>query len=88
MCFAVHPAHRRQGIARRLLDEACSMLRDLGLEYVDAYPLADPRPGRDLPLSAVLYHGPLSMYRDAGFEELGRPAPGSSPFVQVRKRLL
>jgi ribosomal protein S18 acetylase RimI-like enzyme len=60
VCFTVSPRHRSRGIATRLLNEA--VWRALGrYEYVEAYP------HKDASSAAHCYHGPLSMYTNAGF---------------------
>lgn len=70
-CFVVHPAWRRRGIARQLLDAAVSTLFEQGARRVDAYVIADPaaaaRTEPELGPDQFAHHGPLSMYRDAGF---------------------
>jgi GNAT superfamily N-acetyltransferase len=60
-CFVIAPPYRRQGVARRLLDAACDGLRAQGLTVAEAYPHAGASS------DAFAYHGPLSMYLDAGF---------------------
>lgn len=85
VCYVVHPRHRRQGIAGRLLDEACAMLADLGLERVDAWPLRELPPDDRLPTTALIYHGTRAMYERAGFEVVEEPAAG--PFLHVRRTL-
>ena len=77
VCFVIAPQYRGQGLAKKLLNGACDLLRDEGLEWVDAYP---PKEARG---DAGSYHGRLSMYLDAGFtkvRELDR-------YVVVRKEL-
>lgn len=78
VCFVVAPQYRGQGLARRLLDGACEMLRDRGLHTVYAYP--PPRAATD----SGSYHGRLSMYLDAGFSETGA---ATKRYVVVRKSL-
>jgi len=78
VCFVIAPQYRGQGLARRLLDGACEMLRDRGLRTVYAYPPA--RAATD----AGSYHGKLSMYLAAGFRETGG---ANGRYVVVRKAL-
>jgi|CXWL01.1.fsa_nt_gi GNAT superfamily N-acetyltransferase len=78
VCFVIAPPYRGQGLARRLLDGACEMLRDRGLTSVYAYP--PKRAASD----AGSYHGKLSMYLDTGFEETGA---ATSRYVVVRRAL-
>ena len=67
VCFVVAPGHRRTGVARQLLDGALAALAARGLRLVDAFPLTDESSGT----AASQYHGPLSLYRAAGFVPLG-----------------
>lgn len=78
ICFLVAPAHRGQGIARRLLEAACDGLRGQGLSLVEA----NPRTGE---VSAAENHfGPLGMYLSAGFSIHREDDDGS---VYVRRAL-
>ena len=62
-CFVIAPPYRRHGLARQLLERAVADFRSLGLHHVEAYP------SKDTPTDAAAYHGPMSMYRAAGFLE-------------------
>ncbi len=53
--LAVHPDHRSQGIARKLLEEAGDRALRLGAETIEAWTRDDP--------------GALKWYRDNGFSE-------------------
>jgi GNAT superfamily N-acetyltransferase len=77
VCYVIAPSYRGQGLASRLLDGACAMLRDGGLRRVNAYPPASA--GTD----AGSYHGRLGMYMDAGFERVR----DAGRYVVVRKAL-
>jgi ribosomal protein S18 acetylase RimI-like enzyme len=77
VCYVIAPQYRGQGLARKLLDGACHVLRDLGLRQVDVYPPAHA--GSD----ATSYHGRLSMYLAAGFQHVR----DAGRYVVVRKRL-
>jgi GNAT superfamily N-acetyltransferase len=66
VCFVVAPPYRRHGLAARLLDGACESFRRRGLPIAQAYPRKRLR-GDD----AGAYHGPLSLYLDAGFQQVG-----------------
>jgi GNAT superfamily N-acetyltransferase len=61
-CFYIHPAHRRRGIARALLEHVLADLPGRGAGRVEAYPkrLATPAAGD-------LWNGPESLFRAAGF---------------------
>lgn len=77
VCFVVAKGHRRQGIARQLLDAACQGFRAMGLACAEAY----PRTGRET--NAENYHGPLAMYLASGFQ----PIQTREDAVIVRKAL-
>lgn len=61
VCFVIAAPHRRQGLARRLLEAACGGLRAQGFAIAEAYP--HPNAASD----AHSFFGPMSMYEDAGF---------------------
>ena len=82
VCFVVAPSARGQGVATALTAAAVDRLRRLGLEAVDAYPPVDPA-SAPVPLEQAMYHGPLSMYLAAGFEEVRR----HGAFAVVRRPL-
>ena len=77
-CFVIAPTHRRQGIARALLDAACAGLAAQGLRWAEALP------SREAKNAAQNYHGPLEMYLAAGFSIVREEADGR---VLVRRRL-
>ena len=60
-CFLIAPTQRRQGIARKLLQYACSSFSNHGYNIVEGY----PRKG--MHSDAHSYHGPLSLYESEGF---------------------
>jgi GNAT superfamily N-acetyltransferase len=78
VCFIIAPEYRRHGIARLLLDAACAGLRERGFATVEGYP------ARVLPpWDGAAYHGRLSMFLDAGFQEVGE----TERYVVMEKRL-
>ncbi len=79
-CFVVRVGHRRQGVARALLVGAVELARAENAECVEAYPVDVS--ARKSVSSAELYHGPLSLFLDAGFTEVRRPSPGR-PVVRL-----
>jgi GNAT superfamily N-acetyltransferase len=84
VCFVVRPDRRRQGLAARLLDEAAPYARSLGCAFLDGF--AHPVPkgaGRKFGPEARNYHGFISMYQEAGFEEIGHV----DRLVHLRKAL-
>lgn len=76
-CFVVAPAFRGRRIATALLGAACEGLRERGFAMAEAY----PREGGN---AAENHHGPLAMYKAAGFELIKTGADGG---LTVRKRL-
>jgi ribosomal protein S18 acetylase RimI-like enzyme len=78
-CFVVARDHRRTGVARALLDEACAMLRDQGLRVAEA------NPSRDAASDAENHFGPLSLYLSSGFSVFKEQDDG---LVVVRRPLL
>ncbi len=77
VCFVIAPGFRKRGIARRLLEAACSGFKEQGYNYAEGYPR------KDSSTDAQHYHGPLSMYQKGGFE-VYKEFP---EYFIVRKRL-
>jgi GNAT superfamily N-acetyltransferase len=77
VCFVVAPRARGRGLAQRLLEGACDMLRDRGFRAVEAYP------AKAAHTAAGSYHGRIEMYRAAGFDEVR----ASERFFTMRKTL-
>jgi len=77
VCFVIAPPYRRHGLARRLLDAACEGFQQAGLPYVEGYPTRAPRS------DAAAYHGPVELYRAAGFS----PVREAGDVTVMRKRL-
>ena len=69
VCFYIDRSHRRRGIGRMLLAEAVAHAQRGGARVVEAYPVP-PKDGAKA--DENVYTGVLSMYRDAGFREVGR----------------
>jgi len=76
LCFVVAPAWRRRGVARALLAAACEGLKAQGMTEVQA----NPRARADTP--AANHHGPLALYRNAGFTLHARDDRDGSLFVR------
>lgn len=81
-CFQVRPAARRRGVTTELLEGAIGLARDHDATAVEAYAVDPSR--RSSVSSAELFHGPLSLFLRAGFEEVARPY---SARVVVRRDL-
>jgi len=62
VCFVVAPAFRRHGVARSLLESACTGFRKQGLRVAEAYPR--PAAAGD----AANCRGPLALFLEAGFK--------------------
>jgi GNAT superfamily N-acetyltransferase len=78
VCFVIAPPYRGHGLARRLLEAALDGFRDQGLSWAEAY----PRP--EATTAAANYTGPLALYVEAGFEQVGERE--GSPVVRRRLR--
>ncbi len=84
-CFVVKVGRRRRGIGAALLEAAVTAARDAGARVVEGHPVdLAARPGGRAS-SAELYHGVLSTFLDAGFEEVGRTGP-TRPVVRLDLR--
>jgi len=71
ICFVVPTAHRRQGVARALLDGAMAYARKRRARVLEAYPVDARGPKRD----ENLWFGTRGMFEDAGFEVVARRKP-------------
>ena len=79
-CFVVAPAFRGQRVATRLLDAACTGLRERGIDWAEAYPRAESDSATEN------HYGPLAMYTAAGFERVVSPNDSDNG-ITVRKAL-
>jgi GNAT superfamily N-acetyltransferase len=61
VCYIIAPNYRRQGIATQLLARAIADYTAQGYGYLEAYPAKGAK------TDAHHYHGPASMYQQAGF---------------------
>jgi ribosomal protein S18 acetylase RimI-like enzyme len=66
VCFVIAPKWRRRGVARALLAFALASFEARGVRVVDAFPF---KKGESTAASDH-YHGPLSLFREAGFDVL------------------
>ncbi len=72
VCFVVPPERRRRGLAAGLLAAAEDAMRRLGMTELQGFPLTRPAAANEqLSSDARNYHGTLSMFRRAGYEEKG-----------------
>jgi GNAT superfamily N-acetyltransferase len=65
VCFLVAPPYRGHGVARRLLEGACDLLRRSGFRVAEAYPVAKPSGAE------AAYRGTPELYAEAGFTDTG-----------------
>lgn len=72
-CFVVKAGWRRRGVASTLLAAAVELAGSAGATTVEAYPV-DPTARKSVAASE-LYHGTLSTFRKAGFNEVRRTSP-------------
>ena len=80
VCFVVGAQWRRRGVAKALLDAALASFAARGIRVVDAFPWK----AGDRAAPTDHYHGPLSLFRAAGFAELR----DDEEMTIVRKRLV
>ena len=78
VCFLIAPAHRKKGLARKLLKQAIKTLKGGGFAWIEAY----PRKG-DLS-DAHSYHGPVSLFASEDFSIVKE----TEDFFIMRKYLL
>ncbi len=65
VCFLIHPAFRRQGIAQKLLEKICADYSVSDFDFIEAYPAKGK-------LSCERhYRGPLELYRRFDFQIIG-----------------
>ena len=65
-CFVVRRDHRGKGLNARLLKQAIDYARDSGARLLEAYPVDNSRGSHR---SNDMFHGALSTFRAAGFEQ-------------------
>jgi ribosomal protein S18 acetylase RimI-like enzyme len=75
----IAPAWRRRGVARALLAGALASFAERGIHVVDAFPFKRS----DSSAATDHYHGPSSLYREAGFDVLAE----HKNLTVMRKRL-
>lgn len=78
-CMLVHPAHRKRGVAKSLLEGAIVAARARGASAIEAL----PRRPRESVSDEELFMGPASTLLALGFEEVG----GEGPYPVLRKQL-
>ncbi len=78
-CFLVHPAHRKNGVARALVDAAPEIVRAWGGKSIEAYPHRIDRPMYD----EEAWMGPASLFMHAGFEKIA----GEDPYPVLRRNV-
>jgi ribosomal protein S18 acetylase RimI-like enzyme len=61
VCFVIAHQYRRQGLARKLLQEAIKALKEEGFTLFEAYPR------KNVTSDAHHYHGPFLLYESEGF---------------------
>lgn len=78
ICFMVHPDYRRQGIARRMLDEAVRYYKSEGYDGIIGLP------AQDHTQSVKHYHGSYAMFKEQGFQYLEHIGDASLVFKSLR----
>ncbi|WP_169787702.1 GNAT family N-acetyltransferase [Luteipulveratus mongoliensis] len=80
-CFVVKVGHRRRGVATALLRAAVDLARSHGASAIEGHPIdVEARTGKVG--GSELFHGALSTFVAAGFEEIGRTGP-TRPVVRL-----
>ena len=62
-CFLVDPAHRRRGVAARLVDAAIAFAPTRGARFLEAYPRVSEAPLHD----GEAWQGPHALFLSRGF---------------------
>jgi GNAT superfamily N-acetyltransferase len=83
-CFTVRVGHRRQGIARALLEGAIAYAREEGVPALEAYPVDTA--GRRIHATAA-YVGTAGMFERAGFRRIFETAARSDHLPRWLMRL-
>lgn len=78
-CFLVHPAHRRRGVARALLEGGAAIAARAGVHALEGYPRSASVPLYD----EEAWQGPVSLFEACGFEHVA----GAAPYPVYRKVL-
>jgi GNAT superfamily N-acetyltransferase len=78
-CFLVHPAHRRTGIARALLEGAEEIACLRGASAIEGYPRRSSSPLHD----EEAWQGPEGVFVERGFQHVA----GEAPYPVYRKVL-
>jgi GNAT superfamily N-acetyltransferase len=84
-CLLVHPAHRRQGVARALVEAAKATAERTGARSLEAYPHNRGEVLRE----EELWMGPLPLLFEAGFHTFEADSPGGNeayPVLEWRKQ--
>ena len=83
-CFRVRTGHRRQGVARALLDGVIAAARAAGAPGVEAWPV-DPQ-GKRMDVTSA-YVGVASMFDAAGFRRVATTEATSARLPRIVVRL-
>ena len=78
-CLLVHPAHRRQGIARHLISAACPWVAQRGGRAVEAYPRRAEGPIHD----EEAWMGTAALFASCGFVQVA----GEGPYPVMRRSI-
>lgn len=62
VCFLIHPDHRKQGVAQKILDRICLDYSERDYDYIEAYP------GKGNLSCEGHYRGPIHLYEKYDFK--------------------
>ncbi|MFH1144950.1 MAG: GNAT family N-acetyltransferase [Candidatus Eisenbacteria bacterium] len=82
VCFFIAREHRRTGVASELLKAAVAHARKQGAKVIEGYPI---EPRTDSFPDVFAFHGTVSTFKQAGFQEVVRRSE-TRPIMRLRTR--
>jgi GNAT superfamily N-acetyltransferase len=67
-CFLVSSEYRKMGVATRLLQSACDIIRRRGLPIAEGYPWTPQDIPNDIPHDGLNFRGSLNLFLRSGFQ--------------------
>lgn len=84
-CFFVKRRHRGHGVARNMLDVACTILRHERAEIIEGYPTCPNEIGQRSP-DTFVFTGMLSMFEKSGFKPVENKEKGKIRLRRLVKK--